>query len=292
MAATLNSILPASGNPGDLVTLDGTGFVIGAVVVFTNPGATTINAKKVTFVDANTITCVVPEFDGIAEVLSVVVANPSEANSNAVNFALNEYPVITTQRPLVGLQALKDGLEMIDGSDAATDAHLRELIRAASAQIEGYCGREFRREVFADELYDGDGSSTLFLRSTPVLSVSAVSIDDVAVDLAEIKTYPRLIGFEDSYEYVARLRSFRRLFPCGRQNVKVSYAVGYDEVPSDIAQACVLQVAYLKNTSNKRGIESDTFQDAGVTTSWSHRELDPAVKSICSRYRATRMAVV
>jgi hypothetical protein len=176
--------------------------------------------------------------------------------------------------------------------ETAEDEKLTILIGTASAQIEGYCGRSFGIQDIADELQDGNGTSTLELDVTPIISVAALSIDGQAVDLGEVRVYPQFIAFPDSDVWDARLRGYSRIFPAGRQNVKVSYRAGYAAVPRDIADACKSQVAFLQNTINRQGIISETNQVAQATTSYSQEELAPATRATCRRYRRTRVKAI
>ncbi|MGE5487566.1 MAG: phage head-tail connector protein [bacterium] len=180
----------------------------------------------------------------------------------------------------------------IAAHDTADDGRLSALITAASAQIEGYCDRSFGIEDIADELHDGDGTDTLELDKTPILFVSALSIDGLDVDPGEVRVYPKFIAFPSGCEYDARLRSTTRIFPEGRQNVKVSYRAGYSEVPREIADACKIQVAFLMNTINKQGVISETNQMAQATTSYAQEQLAPATRATCRRYRRTRVRVI
>jgi hypothetical protein len=144
-----------------------------------------------------------------------------------------------------------------------------------------------------DELQDGDGGSELALDVTPIVSVSALEIDGQPVDLSEIAIYATFIAFKGDGDWNARLRSYSRVFPEGRKNVKVSYRAGYARVPADISDACRIQVAYLMNTLNKQGIESETNSVAQSATTFSKDQLAMPVRLACNRgYRRTRVSAI
>ncbi len=176
--------------------------------------------------------------------------------------------------------------------ETADDTRLSELIKIASAQIEGYCSRSFGTEEIQDELHDGNASDSLELDVAPILSVSALSIDGQAVDPAELVIYPQFVAFPASGEYDVRLRGYARVFPEGRRNVKVSYTAGYEAVPREIADACKIQVAFLMNTINKQGVTSETNQVVQATTAYSQEQLAPATRATCRRYKRARVRVI
>ena len=100
----ISSLSPTSatvGGPAFTLTVNGTGFASGAVVVFDNTSATT------TFVSSSQLTAMVPaNLIANAHTATVQVSNPSGAVSNTVNFPVNSAggngPTIITASPLPG----------------------------------------------------------------------------------------------------------------------------------------------------------------------------------------------
>ena len=98
----ISSLSPTSatvGGPAFTLTVNGTGFASGAVVVFDNTSATT------TFVSSSQLTAMVPaNLIANAHTATVQVSNP--AVSNTVNFPVNSAggngPTIITASPLPG----------------------------------------------------------------------------------------------------------------------------------------------------------------------------------------------
>ena len=128
-------------------------------------------------------------------------------------------PIVEEVQPLCTLSLLKAVLG-VSVEETLDDPKLQALIGKASTQIAAYCGRDFAVVEVEDELQDGDDSPLLTLARTPILAVTALSIDGQAVDVAEVKVYPNYIRFEDSGEYNPRLRSSNRIFPGGAQNIR------------------------------------------------------------------------
>jgi hypothetical protein len=180
----------------------------------------------------------------------------------------------------------------VAAEETADDARYGELIKTASAQIIGYCGRSFEIVAVENELHDGDGTEELRVDLTPIAAVAALSIDGQAESVSELAIYHTMVAFKDSGTYNARLRSTGRVFPIGRQNVSISYLAGYAAVPREIVDMCKLQVVHLMNVGTKQGIVSETNQVAQATTTYSDKALAPFVRATCSRYRRTRMAAV
>lgn len=291
MPAILTSIAPAAGKPGTNATISGSGFEPGCRARFAQGALTATVAPTV--IAAGQIQVTVPNLlQGLAgAVLVSVVLSGEEEASNEIDFTIASLLDIETAAPLCSLGGLKCVLGVAP-NETFDDAKYQELINRASAAIIGACGKDFRQHIIVGELHDGDGSGLLDLNQTPILSVSALSIDGQAVDVSEIKVYPQYLRLLDGDEYQPRLRAHTRVFSRGVQNVSVSYTAGYASIPIRIVEACCLQVVFLQNVGNKQGVSSESNQVAQTSTIYSEAALAPAVRDICSRYRKTRVGVV
>jgi uncharacterized protein (TIGR03437 family) len=99
--SSLNPSSATAGGPAFTLTVNGTGFASGAVVVFDNSPAAT------TFVSATQLTAMVPAYlIATAQTATVQVSNPQGGASNSVNFPVNAAggtgPTIITASPLPG----------------------------------------------------------------------------------------------------------------------------------------------------------------------------------------------
>jgi hypothetical protein len=127
------------------------------------------------------------------------------------------------------------------------DANLQSLITYGSLQILTYLNRaHILASVIGalNEIYDGNDSDRLLPHSFPIIAVTAVSVDGVAITQS---TLPALSGFVwDSRRILLRGFTFGR----GVQNVQVSYTAGYSAVPLDLKQAAIeaLALAYRQRT--------------------------------------------
>jgi len=292
MPATLDSLSPSSGKPGDTIVLAGSGFVAGAIVTYAST-VRTLTDDSPTVVSDTEIRSVVPDvLEGLAGAVQVSVTNANDSASNTLPFSLEAVPSVGSTQQLCSLGELRKFLGI--APDETIDAdRLRELITIASAQIIGYCQRDFQLVTVTDELVDGTGANVLRLSRTPIVAVTALTIDGEPVDVGELRIYDDYIKFEDAPGYYnPRLRSTARYFPAGVQNITVSYQAGYAEVPPEIAHACMLQVVYLQNLANKQGIISETNPVAQTTTQYSQAQLAPAVKVICNRFRRPKLEII
>jgi hypothetical protein len=106
---------------------------------------------------------------------------------------------------LTTLANVKEYLD-IEADDTSRDSFLERLIEASSRQIEAFCGRRFEIQAYS-ETYDGNASDILFLKNTPIVSVTDVSMDGESVPADEFKVY-------DDY-----VRLLSRLFIPGSRNI-------------------------------------------------------------------------
>jgi hypothetical protein len=290
MAITLTSLTPTSGPAGTILTLNGAGFATGCIVWFSGLGHDTSDSTPI-ILSSSAATCSIPDaFDGLGGGLLVFVMDGTE-ESNSLAFALAASPDTEAPYGLCSIGQVKSLLG-ISETDVADESRFKRLIAMASAQIKGYCKRTFAVISVTAEALDGSGTDTLELNQSPIISVSALSIEGVAVDISEVKVYPDYIRFAGGGGYNPRLRGDSRLFPEGVQNVVVSYQAGYAEVPAEISDACALQVVFLMNLANKQGIISETNQVANASTTYAQSPLSPFVRATCNRYRGQRLRAV
>ncbi len=170
----------------------------------------------------------------------------------------------------------------ITSEDTAFDSLIERLIKASTAQIESYCGRVFQIEDYTEH-YDGTASDILFLKHTPVVSISSLSIDDEQVDAAEFKVY-------DDY-----VRLIARLFTPGALNVSVEYSAGYfdpqtESPPPDLEDACVQLAAFKFNLRAADGLAQSRVNE--ITYSYVDLAIPLSVAVIVDKYRRPRVAAI
>jgi len=116
------------------------------------------------------------------------------------------------------------------------DNLLEDLVNRASDIIEEYIGTNIINASHT-ETYDGDGTQYLFLDYYPIVSVSSLSDDDVAISSDDYMIYKLegYIYYEDG-------------FSNEHQVIDITYSSGYgadkDSIPLDFIHACIKLVCY------------------------------------------------
>ena len=211
----------------------------------------------------------------------------------------------------MALTTLADLKTYLGISDSSEDALLNLLIADADAAILGYIGRTIEQATLT-EYYSGAGAPTLVLQPRAGPAVTSVHVDQSGYSgqgsgafasstewTAGEDFYIRTVVENESNtgELVAikgpgtftadhQPKTWGE-WPRGTGNIKVVYTAGYSTVPSDLAGACRILVAWMRASrdngmpvkSEKLGSYSYTLMDdTGVP------EL-ATVRGACNRYR-------
>ncbi len=122
--------------------------------------------------------------------------------------------------------------------EQADDAAVTNALLRAGVAIEAYCGRNFWKR---EETYylDGDGKPSLFLDDRPVLEVLELEVDEYLLDADEFVVYGEA-GYIRLAEGTSIYTGYPGVFPQGTQNVEVHGWFGYEEVPPEVKEACIL----------------------------------------------------
>jgi len=115
------------------------------------------------------------------------------------------------------------------------------ILDSVEKWIKEYCHRDFIQTTYTNELYDGQGYQTLFLKHYPIIEVTELKINDEAIDPDDLITY------ENGTLY------YPSGFPQGHQNISVTYSAGYTTMPEDLKFAVLTAVSYLYNKKDKEG---------------------------------------
>lgn len=163
---------------------------------------------------------------------------------------------------LTTLDAVKPGLDVGDGDDAA----LTDLIGQASAAIVTYTGRTFGREVVQEVVRLHRPVTGIVLERAPVVSVSAVMEGAATLSTTDYEA-------DLKAGIVRRLSSSGcyRTFDAG--TVTVSYTAGWllpgedgRDLPADIEGAAVALVRHLWNERGAwRGLQSVALGSSNIT---------------------------
>ncbi len=155
------------------------------------------------------------------------------------------------------------------------------LIPQASKIIDNYVGHSFGTPTVGTFTYDGSGKTTLFLplENTPFLGVSAGSVSNVALAVANVKVHGQYLELDGG------------AWTQGKQNVTIYGSYGYVSLPSDIQFACAQLVANMLSDMVRRKVYPDLFMpmtanggDAGVLMA-NPKVFTAAIKELLEPYR-------
>lgn len=162
------------------------------------------------------------------------------------------------------------------------DAVLSRLITAASAFFVTACARPILQQTYS-ELYDGKGNGRLYLRNTPVTSVTSLSIDGAVVPQATVPGEP---GWRLNNNIVLL---FGHWFNRALANVAISYVAGYTTPPADVAEA-VMELVGLRYRGRDRLGKVSESMGGMATTSYTQKDVSPFVASVVARYARANLA--
>lgn len=161
------------------------------------------------------------------------------------------------------------------------DATLQSLISSASLQVLQLIDRpHILASVLGalNETYDGNDSDRLLPRQFPIIAISSVSVDGVAIPQA---TSPTAAGFLwDSRRVLLRGYRFNR----GVQNVQLSYTAGYSSVPLDLRQAAIEAFALSYRQRVHIGEKSNSM-GGQVSIGFDLSDVPPRSLSVFNQYR-------
>lgn len=175
---------------------------------------------------------------------------------------------MTEPAPPEGALATRAALVRALRGAAIADALADDLLVRASATVRTACGWHITREPAAVFTLDGPGAATLFLPTLHLRTLTSITEDGTAVDVASL---------EVSRGGMVRKRSgasWTRRF----SGIVATVDHGYDGVPADVAGVVITLAAkaYANPTSQTgsgAGIVSDQFGRDHLPLSLAEREL-------------------
>jgi hypothetical protein len=169
--------------------------------------------------------------------------------------------MVLAANALTSVAAVKSYLK-IDPSVIVDDTRIEGLINACSSAIENFCRRTFKTQTFTNEEYDGNNNRYINLVNYPVQSVGSVTVNGETVPAEQYVVKKKTGVLARIYNNTVSGISYNRyvpIWPKGDCNVLVTYTAGYDVIPPDLEQACILYVMsfYKSDVANF----STTFTD-------------------------------
>lgn len=158
------------------------------------------------------------------------------------------------------------------------DTVLSPLCEGVDAFVLSFLNRDSLTVATYDEVYHGTGSQTIVPDNRPVVSVTLLEVNGVAVAPA-VGMGPGLVW--DSFSVHFR----DGLLPRGLNNVRIVYEAGFASVPADIKEAAVSIVAEKWARSSRVGVASKTIGQESI--SYRADDLTPHARRVLTQYRIT-----
>jgi hypothetical protein len=157
------------------------------------------------------------------------------------------------------------------------DVLLARLITAASGFIESYINRTLGVHSVS-EVRDGLGGRRMVLSDYPIVSVTTLAVNGVAIPAAAdvVSNGYRVVGI------MVLLTGY--IFSKGLGNVEVTYSSGYATTPPEIEQACIELVAWRYKERDRIG-QSSKSVGAQETVTYSIKDMPDDVKTILNQYK-------
>jgi hypothetical protein len=181
----------------------------------------------------------------------------------------------------------------------AEDALLQNLITRGSVQMLRWMNRDHIIATTYTENRDGNGALFILPRNFPLISVSAVMVDGVAIPAATSQVSAGFVldarkimlrGGSSAFYSIGPYNSqYQYRFTRGFQNVQLVYQAGYTSVPADLQQAAIEGFAYVYRRRSHIG-EDASSASGQVTISFSREMLPPSVVATLAQYTRRALA--
>ena len=194
------------------------------------------------------------------------------------------------------LQEVKDFMGI---NNYESDSILEKWIDNVSYSIEKYTNRKIAVQSVSNEIYDGDGTDTLFLRYWPLTQLSTETSPTDAQklaavqyratpddDWADIETDVDHILTDTNWPF---LKLYDQIFPEGYRNIRLNYKAGYSTIPGDIWMVAVQMVADFWEQSKRPGAQSRLGISARShqNQSLTYTSLKPEWREVLKRYQVS-----
>lgn len=201
-------------------------------------------------------------------------------------------------------QKIKDFLKL---TTAAEDSFISDLNSRVSSQVESFCNRKFK-DVGSNinEFCTGDGTNILYPNLFPITKISSVKVRSNAgfattflssrtLEENKLDAFSTIAALTPSEFYCDGERLFLSsgVFPsftdCVLLNYRGGFAVNVDtnvlqNVPEDLQQAVVMQVAFVFQRRSSIGVSSISAQNGSTQVS-ERLALLSGVKEILENYK-------
>ena len=178
---------------------------------------------------------------------------------------------------IITMETIKSGLNIAD-DDTAFDERLERIVAGVSRSIESFLNRPVTVRAHVEELFDGDGTTTMLLVprivdiTTLINNETTVASDDY-------------VFYADSGEVAL---TDGTVFVRGRKKVSVTYRNGWEpvDIPEGILLGAETWAIHLFNLmkNDRVGVQSTSKRDQSISYS-SSTKMPDAVREMIEGYR-------
>jgi len=158
-----------------------------------------------------------------------------------------------------------------DNLSARDMVQVDSLITAGSEYIERYCNRVFASAVITDEVHNGYGFNSMFVRNPPITTLTQIEIIS-AYSSTGSDTYDTHEATKFLYDEQTGEINWKPgiwfgdttggVFPKGFQNVMATYTGGYSSVPEAVQLLCAeFVIEMYDSTLSSDGIDKEKLGD-------------------------------
>jgi hypothetical protein len=190
---------------------------------------------------------------------------------------------------------LSDVKAYLKVSGDAMDDFLQFTLVAVSNSIERYLRGKVKLQNIIDEIGNGDGSNEYLVRYPPIVQVGVGAVtqtSDIQTRYSPYDTWRDIV--QDARQILIdtdrpyKICLYNSIFPQGRQNIKISYRAGYNDIPGEIIMVALERVAEIvsesKQGSGRLGQVSRAVGSGGVSQTDSFVSLSDRHKKILNRF--------
>jgi hypothetical protein len=189
-------------------------------------------------------------------------------------------------------------------SDGVKDTQIDDLIIAVSARVSQWCGRKFAQATYTDEIYDGTGTDTLYLRNWPVTTPMSGVSGTIHEDSSRGWTASTLLteytsdGNSTTGDYVilpdemglGRVKKVTGTWIVGPAVIKVTYQGGYATIPEPVNRAALRLMSQMWTVAERHwdAQTSEAIQAGGGSSTMVEHKMPPDVVELLRPWKRVR----
>ena len=166
---------------------------------------------------------------------------------------------------LTTLEDVKQHLD-IPVTNIDQDAILERMINAASQKIESFLDRRIKKRSWT-EFQDGRRNDRIVLRQWPCEKPTELW-NDPSSKFTDTDNQLDPADFELEGDPAIGVVLIGRRFSNGNRSIKIVYEAGYDTIPFDLSEACIMTVEFMYDMRSSRRLGTSTKNKNSETISY------------------------